>query len=158
MKRMLTVALGCGIFAVAMVAALAQPGDEKEKKGPPGGKKGPPPYELGRVLPGFLRDQLDLTADQEKQIADLEKDVKAKLMRILTDDQKRKIEQFKGKGPGGKDDKGPKDKGFKGPKGDKGDKEPKDDKKPRDDKGLQASRAIAPQLVGALRRSSLGAV
>ena len=103
--------------AVLLTGWAEQPDKEKGPKKGPGDKKG---YEPGRVLPPFIRDQLNLTEDQEKKIADLEKDVRAKLMNILTDDQKQQLKDLADKGGKGPKD-GPPEKGDKGGKGkDKG--------------------------------------
>ena len=67
---------------------------DKKGKGEKGGPKGKKGFELGRVLPPHIADELDLTADQEKKIAALEKDVKAKLEKILTADQLKKIDEI----------------------------------------------------------------
>jgi hypothetical protein len=67
----------------------------------PGGFPGLPRIEPGTVLPPFLKDQLELTADQEKKLDELEKDVKAKLMKILSDDQKKKLDEMGRRGPFG---------------------------------------------------------
>jgi hypothetical protein len=98
------------LFAVGLIIFLslslsAQPGGEDKGKG----KKGPP-FELGKVLPPFIRDELDLTDDQQKQIAELEKLVRAKLLKILTEEQQKRIQGMAGKGPKGPEgkDKGPK--------------------------------------------------
>jgi hypothetical protein len=113
----------CGLLAATMMLALAatvtaelQPpkgegppkkegkGEKGDKKGPPMGKEGDKKgFQLGKVLPPFAYDQLELTKDQEKQIADLEKEVKAKLEKILTAAQKRKLEDLRPPmgGPGG---------------------------------------------------------
>jgi hypothetical protein len=88
--------LGIGLFAVAAcvvwaVMALSQP---------PGGP--PPRFQPGQVLPPFVRDDLKLTKEQEKQIAELEKEVKERLDKILTDEQKKIIENARPpRGPGG---------------------------------------------------------
>ena len=58
---------------------------------PPQGK-GPPPFVLGKVLPPHIREGLELTKEQEQQLADLEKEVKQRLEKILTDAQKKQIE------------------------------------------------------------------
>jgi hypothetical protein len=53
-------------------------------------------------MPPFIKDQLKLTKEQEKQLADLEAEVKSKLLKILTPDQKKLLDELKDKGPGGK--------------------------------------------------------
>lgn len=126
MKHLWAVAFAVAVVAVCAVSSFSQPPEGKEK-GPPGKKGGPPPFELGKVLPPFVRDDLDLTADQEKEIAALEKEVKERLEKILTADQKKKVSSLrpprkdgpppdgKEKGPpGGKD--GPPRKGDDLPK------------------------------------------
>jgi hypothetical protein len=93
-------------FATAFaLTALSQPpggGQPGGKKGP-GGDKGMPKYELGKLFPPFVREGLKLTKDQEKKISDLEAEVKEKLNKILTDEQKKTIETLTppGGGPGG---------------------------------------------------------
>jgi hypothetical protein len=65
--------------------------------GPPGGMPRP-----GQILPPFLADRLNLTDDQKKQLADLQKDVDTKLDKILTADQKKQLQEMRpGGGPGG---------------------------------------------------------
>jgi hypothetical protein len=102
------------------------------KKGPGGDKKGPPMgFELGKVLPPHIADTLELSVEQLKQIADLEKDVKAKLTKILTAGQVKKAEASKGlgkmEGKDGKDAKGRdgKDKGKDGAAPDKKSSQPR---------------------------------
>jgi Spy/CpxP family protein refolding chaperone len=95
---------GLGAFAAAalLVVSTAVSQQPPEKKGPPGGKKGPP-YELGRILPPFAREQLDLTPEQQKQLAELEAMVKERLEKILTAEQKAALEDLRPPfGPGGK--------------------------------------------------------
>jgi hypothetical protein len=53
---------------------------------PPGGPPRPR-FELGRVLPPPVRDELKLTEEQAKKLAALEAEVKAALENILTKDQ-----------------------------------------------------------------------
>src|SRR5579871_870046 len=75
-------------------------------KGPPDRKGGPPPgrprFELGRVLPPPLVEELDLTEKQRAEIADLEKEIKERLSKILTAEQKKQVESFRPRGPSGK--------------------------------------------------------
>ena len=84
MKRLI-----CGVLAFAAAAVvIASP--EAWSQSPDGGrgKKGgkekgrPPRFELGKVLPPFARDELNLTDEQQKQLAALEKEVKAKLVKV----------------------------------------------------------------------------
>jgi hypothetical protein len=91
---------------------------DPEKKGRPGrgGPGGPPPrFELGRLLPPHAIDELDLTPEQAKQLADLEKDVKARLQKILTAEQRKKLENLppppRPGGPPPQDPGRPRDKG-----------------------------------------------
>ena len=109
-------------------------GGKDFKKGPGGDKKGPPMgFEIGKVLPPHIADTLELSEDQLKQIADLEKEVKAKLTKILTAGQVKKAESSKGlgkmdgkegKGKDGKDKEG-KDKSKDGAAPDKKSSQPR---------------------------------
>ncbi len=95
----------------------------------PGGFGGPP--QPGQILPSFLQDRLNLSADQKKQIDDLQKDVDGKLGKILTAEQMKQLSQLRdgfgrggrasgasdrpgGPGPGGR---GPGGSGDRGPRG-----------------------------------------
>jgi uncharacterized membrane protein YgcG len=69
--------------------------------GPPGGFRGRPP--LGVIMPPFVQDELKLSDAQKQQLADLQKDVDAKLDTILNDDQKKQYKEMKeNPGPGGR--------------------------------------------------------
>jgi Spy/CpxP family protein refolding chaperone len=59
---------------------------------PPIGVYGPP--QIGQVLPAFLQTQLKLTADQKKELEALQKDVDAKLAKILTEEQKKTLKEL----------------------------------------------------------------
>ncbi len=84
------------------------PGGDKGDKGGKGFKgKGPP--QPGQILPPFIQEQLNLTADQKKQLDALQKDVDERLSKILTDEQKMQLKELGGKGPKGK---GPPPKDF----------------------------------------------
>lgn len=69
--------------------------------GPPGGggRGGPP--QPGQILPGPLQDQLELTEAQKAQLTELQKDVDARLEKILTAEQKARLREMRGSGPGG---------------------------------------------------------
>jgi hypothetical protein len=100
------VLFGLGGFAAAALlmvsTAVSQPPEGKGGKGK-GDKKGPPRYELGQLFPPFVRDQLDLTPEQAKQVAELEATVKRRLEKVLTAEQKQKLQDLRPPmGPGGK--------------------------------------------------------
>ncbi len=65
-----------------------------------GGPGGGPP-QPGQILPPMLRQRLGLTADQQKQVDALQKEVDAKLDKILTSEQKQQLKQMRERGPGG---------------------------------------------------------
>ena len=96
-----------GIMSVALIGAAAffagfqPPAEDGEKKGKD--KKGNPPrYQVGNLFPPQAREGLKLTAEQEKQVADLQNEVKEKLTKILTADQLKFLEDFRPpRGPGG---------------------------------------------------------
>jgi Spy/CpxP family protein refolding chaperone len=123
------------MFAGALSAALflawsadGQPpqGGEKKEGGKGGFQKGGFPgkggfgggMRPGQILPSFMQDALKLTDEQKQKVADLQKDVDAKLDTILTAEQKDQLKQMRERGPGGpggKDGKdGPGGKGGKG--------------------------------------------
>lgn len=68
--------------------------------GGPGGMSGGPP-KPGEVLPSFLQDELQLTERQKTQLAALQKDVDARLAKILTAEQKEQLSRMRDRGPGG---------------------------------------------------------
>ena len=85
-------------------------GQERREPGgpPPGGPGGPPggrgpggPPAPGQVMPEFVQRQLNLTEAQKKQIAALQKEVDAKLEKILTADQKKQLKEFRNRPRGG---------------------------------------------------------
>jgi hypothetical protein len=50
----------------------------------------------------FIQDQLKMTADQKKQLADFQKELTAKLDMLLTEEQKKEQSKPQGGGPGGR--------------------------------------------------------
>jgi hypothetical protein len=68
---------------------------------PPAGRFEPP--KTGELLSGFLQQRLNLSADQKKELADFQKDVDARLAKLLTDEQKKTLKDMRerpGFGPG----------------------------------------------------------
>ena len=57
-----------------------------------GGAGGPPKF--GLVMPEFLQEKLQLTAEQKKQLAEFQKDADAALAQILTGEQKEQLKGF----------------------------------------------------------------
>jgi Spy/CpxP family protein refolding chaperone len=55
----------------------------------------------GQVLSAPLQETLKLTAEQKKQVEDLQKEVETKLEKILTDEQKKQLKEIRERGPGG---------------------------------------------------------
>ncbi len=68
--------------------------------GGPFGPGGPP--QPGQVLSPGLQDRLKLTAEQKKQIEELQKDIDARLGKILTDEQKKQLKDMQQGAPGGR--------------------------------------------------------
>jgi hypothetical protein len=142
MKRVL---FGMMAFAfgttLIVLPALSQPPNGKEgKDGKGGGKDGKMAkggFKLGAALPPMLVGELKLTDDQKAKLQEIETDLKGKLDKLLTDDQKKMCENFrpgglggKGGGPGEKGGKGPPPKGEKDGKGGPGEKNGKGDNRP----------------------------
>jgi hypothetical protein len=112
--RALAVAMFVGALLVVTSFSSAQPpgggkgerkdkGDFKGEKGGPGGPGGkggfgPPP--LGQVMPVFVQDQLKLTDAQKKDLEAIQKEVDAKMEKLLTEDQKKAYKEMKERGPG----------------------------------------------------------
>jgi Spy/CpxP family protein refolding chaperone len=93
-KKIFLVLAAFGTLAAAAGRAPAQPG------GFPGGPGGPP--QPGQVLPGPVQERLNLTPEQRKQLEELQKDVDARLAKILTAEQKKALQDLQaGGGPGG---------------------------------------------------------
>lgn len=95
------------------------PGGRPQGRGPGGPQGGPPGggpdggpgnrgfggFPLpGQIFPPFLRDELKLSDEQRKQLDDLQKQVDQKLSEILTDSQRRQLQEFRQRAPGGRRD------------------------------------------------------
>lgn len=62
--------------------------------GGPGGMRGGPPRP-GEVLPPPVQDALQLTDDQKKQLAELQKETDAKIDKVLTEDQRAEFKRMR---------------------------------------------------------------
>ena len=112
--RALAVAVFVGALFVVTSFSSAQPpgggkgerkdkGDFKGEKGGPGGAGGkggfgPPP--VGQVMPVFAQEQLKLTDAQKKDLEAIQKEVDARIEKLLTEDQKKAFKEMKERGPG----------------------------------------------------------
>jgi hypothetical protein len=73
--------------------------------GPPGG--GPPGGFMmgmgrpGDILPRMVQDRLKLTPEQKTALGDLQKEVDAKLDKILSSEQRTQLKELRERGPGG---------------------------------------------------------
>lgn len=95
-----------GVVTKAELAALSakEPAAERGGFGPPGGGPGGPMMGMprpGEVLAPMLQQRLNLTDDQKAQIAELQKDVDARLEKILTSEQQAQFKEMRQRGPGG---------------------------------------------------------
>ena len=94
----LAFALGLGL--VFTLSATGQPpGGGKGGKGGKGGFGGQgggfgTKMEPGQVMPTAIQEILKLSDDQKKQVSELQKDVDAKLDKILTDEQKQQVSEI----------------------------------------------------------------
>lgn len=91
------------------------PGGFGPPGGGPGGFMGGPPRP-GQILPPMLRNRLELTDEQSKQVDALQKEVDARLDKILNEDQRQMLKEMRERGPGGPGGFGPPPGGF-GPGG-----------------------------------------
>jgi EF hand len=80
------------------------PGGGRGGFGPPGGGPGGPmmaPMRPGEILPGMFQQRLKLSDEQKSQVEDLQKDVDARLAKILTSEQNAQLKEMRSRGPGG---------------------------------------------------------
>jgi hypothetical protein len=86
------------LTALAVREATSDRGGGPGRGGPGGPMMGPRP---GELLPPFLLQRLNVSADQKTQLDALQKEVDTALAKILTDEQKHRLEDMKTRGPGG---------------------------------------------------------
>jgi Spy/CpxP family protein refolding chaperone len=90
-----------GFFALTISAGLIMACNAQQ----PNGRKGPPPqWNPVHVFPPDVRESLNLTDAQEKQIDDLEKEVRGRINKILNAQQRKILNETRPRrGPGGPD-------------------------------------------------------
>jgi Spy/CpxP family protein refolding chaperone len=124
-------ALAVGLMVSLAASSAQQPPQEKKGEGKKGGFGGgfggfgrP-----GQIMSTFIQDQLKLSDDQKKQVADLQKETEDKIDKILTEEQRKQYKEIRERGPGGGFGKGGFGKGGPGGKGKEKDGNPpkKDD-------------------------------
>ena len=94
----IVLALALGVSAGSLSAQDASAPPPGERPPPPegGGQGGQQPRPGGpRLLPPGAQETLKLTTEQQKQLADLEADIKTKLEKILTPEQLAKFKQLR---------------------------------------------------------------
>ena len=132
-------------MGIVLSAAVSQPPDGGDKEGKGGGKDGPPRYELGQIFPPPLVEEMNLTPTQQRELEKIQSDLKVKLEKLLTDDQKKTVQNFRPRGPMGKGGPGGDKGGQKGDKG--GQKGEKGDKGgPKGDKGAYGEKGDKPPM------------
>jgi len=117
MKAAITAAISVGVVVLGVFTATAQPpqGEMRTRQGPPQGRYGPPRdgrqppggpprWELGRLIPPPIQDELNLTDEQQTQLHELEKEVREQVMKMLTGEQKAKLKRLQNRGPDGPPD------------------------------------------------------
>jgi hypothetical protein len=140
MRRFVLPILGLALLACVATVATSQGLDDREDKRPGKRPKGPPPkgFELGKLVPPHILEELELTEEQEKALRALEKETRKKLEKIFTEKQLRQIEKVGRRRPPP-----PRDKGRRPPKDDRDDR-PKDEGKrppPKDDQAKGNDKA-----------------
>ena len=113
----LALALGASTWLITAQDGNPPPDGQRppHHEGGPGGPGGPGGFHL---LPPRAMEHLNLTEDQQKQIAALEAEVKAKLEKILTPEQLQQLKQMRPPGrPGGTGGGGPDGQGGPGGEG-----------------------------------------
>jgi len=96
------------IIALALAVGTLTTRAQETNNPPPAGGPGRSPGGF-HILPPRAQEQLNLTADQQKQLKDLEVEIKAKIETILTPAQMDQLKQMRpprsqgapGGGPGG---------------------------------------------------------
>ena len=94
------------LSAFSLLMLVSGPGSTQPPRDGPRGPGGPPRFELGRVFPPELREELKLTKEQQAALEAMEKEVKEKLNKLLTAEQKKAAADYRpggppGDGPGG---------------------------------------------------------
>ena len=95
-----TILLLCSLLILTSCALAQPPGGTNGGADGADRQSGAMPVP-GLVLPPLLQEALKLTEVQKTQVAELQKQVDAKLDQILTDTQKKQLSQMQQRGPAG---------------------------------------------------------
>ncbi|QVL31104.1 CotH kinase family protein [Telmatocola sphagniphila] len=70
-------------------------------RGGPGGGFGMRFPQPGEVMPEMIQNMLNLTSEQKKKLAEIQKETDSQIEKLLTEDQRKQLKEFKERGPGG---------------------------------------------------------
>jgi EF hand len=87
-----------------LTALAAREAVSDRGRGGPGGGPGGfmmAPMRPGEILPGMFQQRLRLSAEQKSQVDELQKEVDARLAKILTSEQNAQLKEIRSRGPGG---------------------------------------------------------
>ena len=90
-----------GLLGFGGFAGLGGPGGGAAPVARPGGFGAPPGGPPGTILSAAAQEQLKLTADQKKEVDVLQKEVDARLSRLLTAEQRKQLQDLRDRRPGG---------------------------------------------------------
>jgi Spy/CpxP family protein refolding chaperone len=93
--RIATFGLPAFVISAGLIMACNAQQPDRRRGGPP------PEWNPVHLFPPDVRESLNLSAEQEKQIEDLEKEVRGKVNKILTAQQRKVLSQARPRGPGG---------------------------------------------------------
>jgi Spy/CpxP family protein refolding chaperone len=93
--RITTFGLPALILSAGWILACNAQQPDRRRGGPP------PQWNPVHLFPPDVRESLNLSAEQEKQMEDLEKEVRGKVDKILTAQQRKVLSQARPRGPGG---------------------------------------------------------
>ena len=109
MMSLLKAGLALGAVALCVTAAAAQPpqGEIRTRQRQGGrpddgdGPRHPPHWRLGTLIPQPIQEELGLSEDQEQKLRDIERDVRDRVLKMLTGEQRKKLQSMEKRVAGG---------------------------------------------------------